>query len=114
MDDRFDLELHATQRQNSPFALVVMDKIGGWERLLFAADKKPHAQLRLLKFRSMMESANWVCDDALEDHVWVSELTISCQEAHLANPCVVQWGYVVVLGTNKAQLRIFRDVQPSG
>ena len=28
-----------------------------------------------------MEAVNWVCDDALEDHVWVSELTISCQEA---------------------------------
>ena len=28
-----------------------------------------------------MEAANWVCDDALDDHVWVSELTISCQEA---------------------------------
>ena len=40
-----------------------------------------------------------MCDDALDDHVWVSELTISCQEAKvleaqqqdLAIPCIVQW-----------------------
>ena len=53
----------------------------------------------LLKFRSILEAVNWVCDDALDEHVWVSELTISCQEAKildalqydLANPCIVQW-----------------------
>ena len=28
-------------------------------------------------FRSIMEDANWVCDDALDDHVWVSELSRS-------------------------------------
>ena len=38
-------------------------------------------EYRLLKFRSLMEAVSWVCDDALDDHVWVSELTISCQEA---------------------------------
>ena len=40
-----------------------------------------------------------MCDDALDEHVWVSELTISCQEAKvlealqndLANPCTAQW-----------------------
>ena len=31
-----------------------------------------------------MEGATWVCDDALEDHVWVSELTISRQEAEVS------------------------------
>ena len=43
---------------------------------------------------------NWVCDDALGRHMWVSEHTISCEEAKvlearqydLANPCIVQWG----------------------
>ena len=53
---------------------------------------------RLLKFRSIVEAVNGVCDDALEEHVWVSELTISLQEAKvlealqydLANPCIVQ------------------------
>ena len=62
-------------------------------------------QHRLQKIRSIMEAVNWVCEDALDDHMWVSELTISCQEAKvlealqydLANPCIVQWG-VVVLG----------------
>ena len=47
-----------------------------------------------------MEEVNLVCDDALDDNVWVSELTISCHEAKvlealqydLANPCIVQWG----------------------
>ena len=28
-----------------------------------------------------MAPVSWVCDDALDDHVWVSELTISYQEA---------------------------------
>ena len=40
---------------------------------------------------------NWLCDDALDDHV--SELTNSCEEAKvlealqydLAKPCTVQW-----------------------
>ena len=46
-----------------------------------------------------MEAVNWVCDDALDDHVWVDEQTISCQEAKVLEasdfdievPCVVQW-----------------------
>ena len=54
----------------------------------------------LQKFRSIMEAVIWLCDDALDDHVWVSELTIYFQEANvlealqydLANPCIVQWG----------------------
>ena len=40
-----------------------------------------------------------VCDDALEDHEWVSELTISIQETEvlvalnhdIEVPCIVQW-----------------------
>ena len=36
---------------------------------------------RFLKFRSIMDAVNWVCDDALDEHVWVSELAISCEEA---------------------------------
>ena len=46
-----------------------------------------------------MEAVNLVCDDALDDHVWENERTISCQEAKVlevlgydvAVPCVVQW-----------------------
>ena len=56
-------------------------------------------EYKLLKVRSIMEAVNWVCDDALDDHEWVSELTISCEEAKvleaqqydLANRCIVQW-----------------------
>ena len=36
---------------------------------------------RLLKFRSIMKTVNWVCDNALDEHMKVSELTISCQDA---------------------------------
>ena len=49
---------------------------------------------------SAMESVNWVCEDALEEHEWVSPLTISLQEEEevlveldyeSSIPCVVQW-----------------------
>ena len=51
------------------------------------------------RFRSVMEGVHRVCDDALEDHEWVSELTISRQETEVLVvldydidvPCVVQW-----------------------
>ena len=57
---------------------------------------------RFCKFRSIMELANRVFDDPLDEHEWVSELTISCQEVKvlealqydLANPCTVQWRMV--------------------
>ena len=73
------------------------------------------------KIRSNVEAASWVCDDPLEDHVWVSELTISCQEAKvlealqcdLANPCTVQWRYFVGFGTNKSQSENFFFEQTS-
>ena len=47
---------------------------------------------------SIMESVTWVCEDALEDHKWVSEFTISMQENEVLVavnyeidvPCVVQ------------------------
>ena len=46
-----------------------------------------------------MEAVNWVCDDVLDDHVRVSEVTISCQEAKvlealqydIESPCIVHW-----------------------
>ena len=54
---------------------------------------------RVFKLRSVMEAVNWVGDDALDEHVWVSELTISLQEAQVLEAlqfdleisCVVQW-----------------------
>ena len=46
-----------------------------------------------------MEAWNWMFDDRLDDDVWTSDLTISCQEAKilkalqydLSKPCMVQW-----------------------
>ena len=35
------------------------------------------------RFRSIMEGVNRACDDALEDHEWVSERTISRQETEV-------------------------------
>ena len=33
------------------------------------------------KVRSTLAAVNWVCDDALDDHAWVSEQTKALQEA---------------------------------
>ena len=60
---------------------------------------KQHAGLQAAKIQIHLEAMNWVCDDSLDDHVCVSERTISCQEAKvlealqydLGNPCIVQW-----------------------
>ena len=54
---------------------------------------------RLFKFRSEKEAVYWLSDVAVVEIVWVSELTISCQETKVlealqyysANPCIVQW-----------------------
>ena len=55
--------------------------------------------VRIYNLRSILEAVNWVCDDALDDRVWVSEITIALQEANILEPlqydleihCVVQW-----------------------
>ena len=47
-----------------------------------------------------MDAVNWVCDDAVDEHVWVSKQTISLQEAEVLEalqydleiPSTVQWG----------------------
>ena len=46
-----------------------------------------------------MEAVIWVCDDALDEHVWESEQTLSLQEAKVLEalqydfqiPCIVLW-----------------------
>ena len=89
--------------------MAVMDTIEGWEEeetwvgSRFAAvlcqgqaSTQEYLRRRLI---SIMESVDWVCDDVLEDHEWVSELTISMQENEVSValnyeievPCVVQW-----------------------
>ena len=32
---------------------------------------------KIFKLRSIMEAVSWVCDDALDEHVWLSTQTIS-------------------------------------
>ena len=110
------------------YAIAVMDTIGGWEEAdwvgsRFAAsiwiftkevvcDGQDHMQnYRLFKFRSNVDAVKGVCDDALEERMWVSELTISLQEAFLEAlqfdfeiPCS-QVENVVVLGTYNPQQR---------
>ena len=51
------------------------------------------------KLGSIMEAVNWVCDDALDEHVWVSEQTKTLQvkvpdplQYDLGIPCISQWG----------------------
>ena len=95
-----------------------MDKIDGWEAEATWVGSRLAAcmwicteavlcdgQERTLEYlrrrlSSIMESVSWVCDESLEGHEWVSDLTISVQEnEHLVAlnyetevPCVVQWG----------------------
>ena len=115
MDDRFDLD-NAIQTKTE-FSYANADKNGGWEeenwvgsrfaasmwiytKALICSLQNNMQKYWLQKFRSIMEAVNRVCDDALDDHEWVSELTISCHEAEvlehlqydLAKPCITQWG----------------------
>ena len=63
-----------------------------------------------------MEGVNWVCVDALDDHKWVSELTISRQEADVLVAVdydievsfVVQWKMVWFSSPTRLN-RIFSD-----
>ena len=64
-----------------------------------------------------MEALNCVCDDVLDDHVWVSELTIFCQEAKVlaalqydsANPCLVQWSMLWFSAPANLNRRLLND-----
>ena len=46
-----------------------------------------------------MESVSWVCEDALEDHEWVTQLSVTLKENEIlvalnydiGVPCVIQW-----------------------
>ena len=54
---------------------------GSTLKLLYAMGKNHMQNYRIFKSRSTMEAVNWECDDALGEHVWVTEQTISLQEA---------------------------------
>ena len=50
----------------------------------------------IFKFRSIMEAINRVCDDALDEHVWVSEASqevtvLEALQHDLVILCIVQW-----------------------
>ena len=131
MDDTFDLENAIQTKAELSSATATMDKIGGWEeenwvgsrfaarmwiytKVMICNGQNNMQEYRRHKCRSIMEAVNWVCDDALDDHVWVSERAISCQEAKglqydLANPCIVQWGMLWLFGTNKSQSEIIEQ-----
>ena len=98
MEDKFDLENAIQKKAEFSYAIAVMDKIGGceeenWVGSRYAASMWIYTEAVLcngqnhmenynfVKVRSIMEVAKWVCDDALDERVWVSELTMSCQEA---------------------------------
>ena len=98
MGDRFDLDNAIHTEAEFSYAIAAMEKLKDgkkkvWVGSRFAAsmwvyikaeicnDQDNMQEYSLLKFRSIMEAENWVCDDALDDHVWASELTISLQEA---------------------------------
>ena len=64
-----------------------------------------------------MESVNWVCEEALEGHEWVSELTISMQEEEVLvalnygidAPCVVQLGLLWFSAPSRQNRRLERN-----
>ena len=117
MDDRFDLDNAIQTKAAFTYAIAVMDKIGGWreEHLVgssFAATMWIYTKAmicngqihmhnyRLFKFRSIVEAVCWECDDALDEHVWESELTLffsgskglEALQYNIAHPCTVQLG----------------------
>ena len=104
MDDRLvprhATNLHSNAQPKAVFfcAMTVMDKICGWGEeekwvgSLFAAcmwmytkhvlcDGQETTQNFLKrKMMSIMESVNWVCEEVLEEHQWVSHLNISSKQ----------------------------------
>ena len=97
---RVAINSHANVQPKAVFsyAMTVVDKICGWRDeqqwigSLFAAcmwiqtkavlcvehdSTQEYLKRRML---SILESVNWVCEDALEEHEWVSPLTNSLKE----------------------------------
>ena len=81
----------AIQTKEFSNAIAVMDRIGGWEEggeqenwvgARFAASIWIHTKAAVCngESHSVLEEVNWVCDDARDDHVWVSEQTIALHE----------------------------------
>ena len=115
--DNFDLENAIQKKAEFSYAIAVMDKIAGWweenwvgsslaasmwisTKAVFCVDKTTCRTTGSSNWSLSWKPwvVNWVYDDALDEHVWVSELTISFQEAKvlealkydMENPCMVQ------------------------
>ena len=120
MKDTVDLDNAIQTTGKFPYAFAVMDRIGGWEegeeqeswvgtriaasmwictKAVVCNGQRHMQNFRIFKLRFILEAVNWVNDDALDDHVWVSEMTIAQQVAKVLDalqcdielPCVVQW-----------------------
>ena len=65
------------------------------------------------RFVAIRESVSWVCEDALKDREWVTELTSSMHESEILValnceievPCVVQWGLLWFSSTTSLNRR---------
>ena len=121
VEDKFDLENAIQTKAELSYAIAVMDRVGGWEEEdgeqenwvgpRFAASMwiytkavmcnvQNHMQnFRIFKLSSIKEAVNGMCDDAFDEHVWVSEGTISLHKTKVLEvlqydieiPCIVQW-----------------------
>ena len=93
VEDEFDLDNAIQTKAEFSYAIAVIDRIGGWE------EEEREQEIWKVQDSQHVEAVNWVCDDTLDEHVWVSEQTISLQEANVLEalqydreiPCLVQW-----------------------
>ena len=133
MDDRLvprhATNLHSNAQPKAVFfcAMTVMDKICGWGEeekwvgSLFAAcmcmytkhvlcDGQETTQNFLKrKMMSIMESVNWVCEEVLEEHEWVSQLNISLKQEEVLRDeidvlCVVPRGFLWFIAPSRSYM----------
>ena len=123
-------ECHPNRSRVLPcYAVAVMDRIGGLEegrktrKMGWVKIRSEHVDLhesccvKIFKSRSIMEAVSWVCDDALYEHVWVSEHTISLQEAKVVEalqydfeiPCTAQWGVLGFFARTSLHIELLND-----
>ena len=104
-------------KTSSSSTMAIMDKIGGWEEEYWVGSRFATSMWIYTKeaICNGQNNMNGVCDDALDDHVWVYKLTISCQKSRVlealqddfaANPWMVQWGMLWLSAPTKLN-RIF-------
>ena len=96
-DDKFDLDNAIQTKAEFSYAIAGMDRIGGWEEeegeqenwvgprfpasmwmctKAVVCNGRNHTQKYwIFKLRLFTEAVNRVCDDALDEHVWVTVTT---------------------------------------